>query len=148
MVLAATEVRAGVTGGWGGGSRNVARIAFSEVADPVKSLGSSCSSVLSFAGRSRLGIREVQQPSLRARGGERCSPAHEWSRRVGGAIYVAGLVRRPRRSDALTHPSNLASPNGRIVVRTLLGSGYAAAAVRGTGVTRVGSYRVPSRSSA
>ena len=32
----------------------------SEVADPVKSFGSSCSSIRSFASRSRLGIREVQ----------------------------------------------------------------------------------------
>ena len=67
----------------GAGRRNMLWSDCSEVADPVKSLGSSCSSVRSFASGSRLGIREVQQPSLRARGGERCSPAHEWSRRVG-----------------------------------------------------------------
>ena len=65
-----------------------------------------------------------------------------------GAIYVTGLVRRPRRSNALPHPSNLASPQGLIVVRPPLRGGYAAAAVAGATGTRVGSYRVPSRSSA
>jgi hypothetical protein len=68
---------------WGRGQETCLGPSSLEWLTPVKSLGSSCSSVRSFAARSRLGIREVHQPSRRARGGEPGSPAHEWSRRVG-----------------------------------------------------------------
>ena len=64
-----------------------------------------------------------------------------WGRHLGNGSRAAAQA-----VHALTHPSNLASPNGLIVVQTLLGPSYAAAAARGAGLTRVGSYRVPSRS--
>jgi hypothetical protein len=54
-------------------------------------------------------------------------------------------VPRPRKCHALTHPSNLASVEDRLIVQTR--RGYAAtAAGLGVGLTRVGRYGVPSRS--
>jgi hypothetical protein len=52
---------------------------------------------------------------------------------------------RSRKCSALTHPSNLASPEDRIIVQTR--RAYAAtAAVLGVGLTRAGWNVVPSRS--
>ena len=57
--------------------------------------------------------------------------------RGGGAIYVAGLVRRPRKSYALTHPSNPASSEGLIIMRST--TGYAAMGpVLGVSLARAG----------
>ena len=72
------------------------------------------------------------------------SGVEEWGRHLGiGSRAAAQAV------HALTHPSNLTSPEGLIAVRLLRGTVYAATApALGAGLTRVGSYRVPSRSRA
>jgi hypothetical protein len=80
------------------------------------------------------------------------SVARQARRRMSGVEGWGRHLRcgsRPvaKETHALTHPSNQATPEGLIAVQVLCGMVYAAAA-RGAGRTRVGSYRVPSRSSA
>ena len=62
-----------------------------------------------------------------------------WGRHLGIGSRAAAQA-----LHALTHPSNLTSPEGLIAVR--LGTVYAATpSTPGAGLTRGGSYRVPSR---
>lgn len=118
------------------------RTAFSEVADPVKFLllvrFLSCGLWPWVSrGSSSFSSRSWWQAMLAGAGMES---------RGGGAIYVAGLVRRPRRSSALTHPSNRRVPKAHHQVQT---TDYAAPGPGcGVSLARAGWYRVPSRSSA
>jgi hypothetical protein len=82
--------------------------------------------------------------SVATGGRRRMNGVEGWGRHLRtGSRTVA------KEAHALTHPSNLASPEGLMVVRRPLGVGYAAAvAVGGPSLIRVGSYRVRSRSMA